>query len=125
MSFYSQFEKLCARDGVRPGPLLESLGMSKGNMGRWQKGQLPSGTCLVQICEHFNVSADYLLFGKETDNTLSEEESEFITRLRALPPGKRGEVKGYLNRILEEECSTSTSVAADDREDLAPEIAAK
>lgn len=106
MSFYDQLEKLCHDNGVTPTSVVQALGMSKGTMSNWKKGGMPNGDAIVRFSEHFHVSADYLLFGKEHKTFLSQEEQEWLDLYRQLPLEARcefrGELKGYLKRMNKE-----------------------
>lgn len=79
--FYKQFLELCNRNGTKPTPLIKSLGLSPGNLKRWENGSTVNSDILLKLSEHFGVSVDYLLTGKEkkslTDN-LSENEQEML-----------------------------------------------
>lgn len=79
--FYDQFIKLCDESNTKPTPLLRQLGLSAGNLQKWQKGASVNSDILYKISEHFGVSIDYLVTGKEinslTDN-LSENELEML-----------------------------------------------
>lgn len=105
--FYKQFLKLCEKSGVKPTSLLTSLGMSKGSIANWKNGKLPSGEVLVRFSEHFGVSLDYLVYGKENSKSqLSESDAEWIYLIHQLPHDAqlefKGELKGYLKRLEQE-----------------------
>ena len=81
MFFYSQLENLCKIKGIKPSNLVESLGMSKGTMSNWKKGGTPNADAVVRIAEHFGVTTDYLLTGKETSSIpISQEDKEWLFR---------------------------------------------
>lgn len=104
--FYDQFIKLCENANIKPTSLLVQLGMSKGSLANWKAGKLPSGEILVRFSEHFNVSIDYLVFGKKNDHSISIEDSEWLTLIQKLPIEAqyefKGELKGYIKRLEEE-----------------------
>lgn len=111
MTFYEQLIKLCEKSGTKPTSLIESLGMSKGTMSNWKKGGTPNADAVVRFAEHFNVSTDYLLLGKESPS-ISKEDSEWLSLIHQLPRDAqlefKGEIKGYLK------CLHKQSVAADE-----------
>lgn len=121
MSFYTQLEKLCEKEGIKITPTLQALGRSKGNIDKWKKGGLPNGETLVQFCEHFHVSADYFLFEKDSASTLSEEEQALLDLIRSLSHDQKLIVKGFILGLMENQ-TQDPSVAADD---VPPDIAAK
>lgn len=59
--FYTQLKSLCEREGVKPTPLIRSLGFSAGNIKRWENGATVNSDILIAVAEHFKVSVDYLL----------------------------------------------------------------
>lgn len=63
--FYDQFIELCRKEGVKPTPLIKNLGLSPGNLNRWANGSTVNSDILLILSEHFGVSVDYLLTGKE------------------------------------------------------------
>lgn len=63
--FYTQFIKLCEKEGIKPTPLLKSLGLSATNLKRWENGATVNSDILIKISEYFDVSIDYLLKGEE------------------------------------------------------------
>ena len=119
MAFYDQLEKLCRAEGVTPTSVVLEAGMSKGTMSNWKKGAMPNGEAVVRFSERFGVSTDFLLLGKDTVDTISSEEQEFLDLIRKLPQEKRWELKGYIKRMAEE------SVAAESSDEIPPEVAAK
>ena len=90
--FYDQLLKLCEIKGIKPTPLVKSLGMSTGSIKNWKEGTLPNGEVLMRFSEYFGVSIDYLVYGKETTNikpnekvsVLSEDETDLLTYFRRL-----------------------------------------
>lgn len=105
--FYDQLLKLCEDAGIKPTTLITNLGMSKGSMANWKSGKLPSGEALVRFSEHFNVSLDYLVYGKEKTVTFSAEDAEWLSLIRKLPHDAqlefKGELKGYIKRMNHED----------------------
>ena len=59
--FFDNFQRLCKEHGTKPTPVIVALGLSKGNIGRWKEGVIPSGDILVKIANYLNVSVDELL----------------------------------------------------------------
>lgn len=110
MSFYEQLVKLCEKKGIKPTSLVESLGMSKGTMSNWKKGGVPNADAVVRFAEHFHVSTDYLLLGKETPS-ISAEDSDLLSLFHQLPRDAQLEFKGELKGYLK--CLERQSVAAD------------
>ena len=68
--FYERFIQMCESRGVKPTPVLKSLGISPGNMARWQTGASINSATLQKIADHFEVSIDYFLSDDLTDDDL-------------------------------------------------------
>lgn len=82
--FYSQLIALCEKEGVKPTPLIKSLGFSAGNIKRWENGATVNSDILLAVSKHFKVSIDYLLTGEETEMHLTETEKKIIEDFRTI-----------------------------------------
>lgn len=71
--FYDQFIELCEKAGEKPYSVTKSLGIkSTSIVEQWKKGSTPRQPMLEKIAEHFGVTIDYLLTGKEQQSRLFE-----------------------------------------------------
>ena len=97
--FYDQLIKLCDLRGIKPTPLVKSLGMSTGSINNWKNGAVPNGEALMRFSEFFDVSIDYLVYGK-ISQSVSEEDTEWLSLIHKLPKEAqtefKAEMKGYL-----------------------------
>jgi DNA-binding Xre family transcriptional regulator len=59
--FYDRFMKICRERGLKPSVLLESLGLSRGNLYKWRNNAQTNAGIITALCRRLNVSADYLL----------------------------------------------------------------
>jgi len=99
--FWDNLKKACDANSIKVSPLLQELGISTGNIGRWQKGGAISSEMLIRISDRLNVSIDYLLTGKDviSENNLmdlSQEEQDLINMYRELPHGIQLLCKNYI-----------------------------
>lgn len=104
--FYDQFIKLCNESSTKPTPLLKQLGLSAGNLQKWQKGASVNSDILYKISEHFSVSIDYLVTGKEKSSPtveLSDDEQELIANFKKLSDKSKGKVMGITQTLVEYE----------------------
>lgn len=59
--FYERLMNLCKERKVRPSPVLKSLGISAGNLVRWENGGSVNSHTLQKIAGYFDVPVDYFL----------------------------------------------------------------
>ena len=76
VDFYDKFIKLCAEKGVKPSPMLESIGIQKTAATNWKaRKSHPTACNLQKIADYFGVSVDYLLCKEETNKpTITEDD---------------------------------------------------
>lgn len=104
--FYTQLIALCAKEGVKPTPLIRSLGFSAGNIKRWENGATVNSDILIAVAEHFKVSTDYLLYGKENNVSsisMSDDEKELLSHFSKLSDKSKGIVIGRAEQLAEQE----------------------
>ena len=115
--FYAQFIELCERDGIKPTPLIKSLGLSPGNLERWKNGSTVNSDILLMLSEHFGVSIDYLVTGKESGSTshFSDDEKHLFSCYRELSTLNKGIVIGKAETLLELEKTAKTEGNANNK----------
>ncbi len=64
--FYEQLIKICKINNVKPSPVLKELGLSSGNLKRWESGASVNYDTLEKLAEYFDVPVDYFF---ENDDT--------------------------------------------------------
>ena len=67
--FYDKFIALCRDYGVKPTPLITSLGLSSSNAAQWRKGSTPRPQVLQKIADYFGVSVSYFYEDEKKDNS--------------------------------------------------------
>ena len=66
--YYENFEKLCKKNATNPSRVSKATGISTATLTSWKKGvYTPKQDKLQLIADHFNVSVDYLMTGKESE----------------------------------------------------------
>lgn len=68
--FYDQLIRICKERNVKPTPLIKSLGLSSGNLKRWQEGATVNSDILMKFADYFDVPVDY--FFEEYDKNAIE-----------------------------------------------------
>lgn len=71
MTLRDTIKELCKRDGISLNKLEIELGFAKGYISKLDKST-PNSSKLQKIADHFNVSLDYLMTGKEPNQTEPE-----------------------------------------------------
>lgn len=79
MMFYERLRSLLKDKGMTGKEFSEEMGVTTAKAGRWLTGVTePSFDELIQICDYFKVSTDYILRGKLGEFALSEEDIKFL-----------------------------------------------
>lgn len=66
-SIYGRIEMLIEQHRLTRKDFAEKIGISTGNLGDWKRGKsLPSASALIKIAEHFDISLDWLMRGKQS-----------------------------------------------------------
>lgn len=58
-TFYTRLMDICKKNGVKPTPLLKSLGLSATNLKRWQNGSTVNSDIVKKLAAYFGVSPGY------------------------------------------------------------------
>ena len=82
MRFEEKIVELRKAKGLSQEELAEQLGVSRQAVSRWELGQtIPDIPNLLQLCELFGVSADYLVREEEQTAAKSDQNAKTIARL--------------------------------------------
>lgn len=93
---------LMNKQSIKPTTLAKQLGMSTSTFTDWSKGKgSPSLKAVMQFAEYFNVSIDYLVYGKEPHNPSeleysTPEDEALLTSFHKLPKELRMKAIGYI-----------------------------
>lgn len=82
MRFEEKIVEFRKQKGLSQEELAEQLGVSRQAVSRWELGQtLPDIPNLLQLCELFGVSADYLVKDEEQNVEKSDQSAKSIAKL--------------------------------------------
>lgn len=96
MRFEEKIVELRKQKGLSQEELAEQLGVSRQAVSRWELGQtLPDIPNLLQLCELFGVSADYLVKDEEQTVTKNEQRVKTIARLTREREKTRAKARQY------------------------------
>lgn len=82
----NRLKRLRKNNKITQEKLAEMLNVSKHTIYKYEKGQTaPSYECIIWLCQEFNVSADYFLFGYDKplnqDGNVENEKDENLDEL--------------------------------------------
>lgn len=112
--FWDSYVNLCNEKGLTPTTAMKKMGISTGNISRWQHGGMPSGEMLLVISKFFNRSIDYILTGEDfnkNDERRAENTSELsmLLSFRSLPPELQATALSYVKGLSDAYAATMTS----------------
>ena len=88
MNFVDRLQSLVDQKGITRNKLLVDLNLGKNSFINWEsRGTIPNGETLSKIAQYFNVSVDYLLNGKPSEqknNPLNAEASNGKDKLEGV-----------------------------------------
>lgn len=96
-NLYESIQKLCDRDGIRPGRLCDQLGLSRGLMTDLKMGRKKSlsAETAQKIAGYFGVSVAYLL-GQEEHDILDEVDIAFYGDFKELTEEQKEAVRSMV-----------------------------
>lgn len=105
--FYSNFVRLCKKNGKTPSAVAEELGFSRAASSGWADGSKPRKSTLIIIADYFGITVEELMSGvedakKETPDPTIE--------------GKRSTVSSFIRE------STDASVLLDIMNEVAQKL---
>ena len=104
MDFYDRFIKLCAEKGVKPSPMLESIGIQKTAATNWKARRTRPTACNLQkIADYFGVTVEYLRGEEDNKKTPSPNLTEDYTTFAVI-----GEVAAGYDHIAIEDWDGDT-----------------
>lgn len=98
--------QLMNKQDIKPTQLAKQLGMSTSTFTDWGKGKgSPSLKAVMQFAEYFNVSLDYLVYGKEQQHQniveiSNPEDDALLESFHKLSPELRSKVTSYIEGML-------------------------
>lgn len=75
--FYNQFIKICKARNIKPSPVLKDIGLSSGNLKRWENGASVTYETLNKLSIYFDIPVNYFFSDEtvvdSTNNDISNE----------------------------------------------------
>ncbi len=98
--------KLMERENIKPTQLAKTLNMSTSTFTDWGKGKgSPSLKAVMQFAKYFDVSIDYLVYGKEYTSIRkldfsNPEDEDLLDKFHQLPSDLRQKAIGYIEGMI-------------------------
>ena len=106
MEIVERIKDLCIAENITIKELERIIQISNGSIRHWNE-KTPSVERVLLVAEHFNVSLDWLVTGKESRNLTPEEQLLVDHYRRADNRGKRSIMRTAESESAELESSTS------------------
>ena len=106
MEIVERIKDLCIAENITIKELERIIQLSNGSIRHWNE-KTPSVERVLLVADHFNVSLDWLVTGKESGNLTPEEQLLVDHYRRADDRGKRSIMRTAESESTELESSTS------------------
>lgn len=106
MSLYERMKRVCNEKGTNFKRLEQELGFGNGTLRKWEN-QNPSYDKVVAVANKLNVSLNWLILGKESEDLTPEEQQLIDLYRQADERGKRSIMRLAQDEARELESSTS------------------
>jgi len=112
--FYDNLKSICDAKGLKITPIVSECGGAKGSISNWKKGASPNTEIVAKLAVRLNVSTDLLIFGKEINSELAENEihqtdgreQELLRNFRLLPDNQKDQLIGRVQLMVEQAAET-------------------
>ena len=104
--FYTNFVRLCNKNGISPSAAAEEMGFQRSVITRWSQGTTPRRATLEKVATYFNVTVEELVADDKKENPASiadgvdELDVEALDIMHQLPPEKREAALAMLRGLL-------------------------
>lgn len=96
----SRIEKIISENGLNAKQFAEILGVGNSKITDWRNGKTkPTLNDIIGISQKFHITTDYLIFGKESDSELTENETKLLDNFRELDSFTQGRVFEYIENL--------------------------
>lgn len=96
--FYSNFVRLCKKNGKTPSAVAEELGFSRAASSGWADGSKPRKSTLIIIADYFGITVEELMSGVEDAKKDPAQKSEVKALVEDLPENIQQLIRICLDR---------------------------
>lgn len=99
---------LMSANGVTAAQLTREISLTNGLITQWKsRKQKPSTEAIIKLAQYFHVSTDYLLLGKESEQSivpaLSKDDLELLELYHQLSERDQGQCVGFIKGLIKRE----------------------
>lgn len=106
MGIVERIKARCKEKGTSMNALEKELGFGNGNIRRWDERE-PGASRVLALANRLDITVEWLLTGKESENLTEEEQQLVDLYRRADDRGKRSIMRTAASESAELESSTS------------------
>ena len=110
MDFYQNLKRICQSRGTTVSAVLKELDINKSHGTHWKNGTDPNMSIAVALSEYLGVSLDYLISGKESDSSLTEDERKLVNFYRRLSEREQQRLIGRAELLAEQVLDQTISI---------------
>ena len=97
----SRIEEIIQKNGLTAKQFAEILGVGNSKITDWRNGKTkPTLNDIIGISQKFKVTSDYLIFGKESNSNLTQDETNLIDAFRKCSPELQLEISTYIYGLI-------------------------
>jgi len=99
-SIWDRLEKTAKRTGKTLNQASEATGISSGTISGWKTSH-PNIKSLIKMAEFYDVSLDYIVYGKLGDQNITEQEHSLLMGFRSLDERDKEDILGNIHQKIE------------------------
>lgn len=105
---------LMKKNKINASKLTSEAGLTSSSISDWKSGKSkPSTEAVAKIANYFGVSIDFIILGKESEDTLTDNEKELLQLFRELKSDKQqnrflGKMEVIIQEMIDQEMKKGT-----------------
>lgn len=106
---YEIYQRLLDEKGLKNADVARATGISNMTLSDWKRGKsVPKSDKMRKIAEYLNVSADYLMTGKEVEakkdvllTTMPSKIKEYVLKLAEMPKENQEQIMSLIDMLAD------------------------
>lgn len=100
MNFIDRLELVLKQKNITKTELANKLNIRWPTLSEWAKnGSIPAADIALKIADYLNVSLEWLITGKEKENTITMEQKELLELCAKLTPEQSATIKTVIETM--------------------------